>query len=213
MLLGYKWKWVKADMKKLSVLFILILLISCSLFAKGEIKVQSIVRSNNDFSYTLNQANTDSAGGLFRLSVNDHELTPDSTSFFLVDANIAKEDVSVNLIIKQQQTTRTNEAITISVEAGQLSFTDIGLNQTFSTINFSFTEIGEPSVGEEYLEISSEELDNNTLVFSLKYKDPSMAVERGTTIATFTANWEQNEELLEHPGTYTADLTLKYTVN
>ena len=40
-----------------------------------------------------------------------------------------------------------------------------------------------------------------------------MAVERGTTIATFTANWEQNEELLEHPGTYTADLTLKYTVN
>ena len=210
MSLGYKWKWVKADMKKLSVLFILILLIACSLFAKGEIKVQSSVRSN---AYTLDRANTESAGGLYRLLINGEDQRAEASSYVLVDADISKENVSVDFMIKQQQMTKTNESITISVEATQLSYTDYAANQTFSTYEFSFSAIGNPSISEDYLEVVADTPEDNMLILSLKYKSAEKTVERGTTIATFTANWEKNEDLVEHPGTYTADLTLKYTVN
>ena len=208
--MSYKWNWVKADMKKLSVLFILILLIACSLFAKGEIKVQSAVRTSN---YTLDRANTESAGGLYRLFLNSGNQAAEAASYILVDADISRENVSMDFMIKQQQMTRTNESITISIEATQLSYTDYAINQTFSTYEFSFSAIGNPSISEDYLEVTADTPEDNMLVLSLKYKSSEMAVDRGTTIATFTANWEKNEELIEHPGTYTADLTLKYTVN
>ena len=197
-------------MKKLSVLFILILLIACPIFAKGEIKVQSAVRTSN---YTLDRANTESAGGLYRLFLNSGNQAAEAASYILVDADISRENVSMDFMIKQQQMTRTNESITISIEATQLSYTDYAINQTFSTYEFSFSAIGNPSISEDYLEVTADTPEDNMLVLSLKYKSSEMAVDRGTTIATFTANWEKNEELIEHPGTYTADLTLKYTVN
>ena len=196
-------------MKKALSVFIMILLIVCTVFAESEVRVRSVVKN----AYTINQANTDSAGGLYKLCVNKDDVTPEASSYILVDADISQENVSVDFVIRQQQMTMTNEAIVISVEAGQLSYTDIALGQTFSTTEFSFSEVGDPSVGEEYLEIVSETREENLLVFSLRYKDSKHAVERGTTIATFTANWAKNEDLAEHPGTYTADLTLKYTVN
>lgn len=195
-------------MKKILSVFITILLVSCALFASGEIKVQSLVRG-----YTLNQANTDSAGGLYRLSVNGGDNTAEASSYVLVDADISKENVVVDFVIKQQQMTRTNESITISVEAGQLSYKDYIANEVFSTSEFFFTAIGNPSVSEDYLEVVSETPEDTTLILSLRYKSSAFTVERGTTIATFTANWGRNADLIEHPGTYAADLTLKYVVN
>lgn len=206
--MGYKSKWVKASMKKILSVFITILLVSCALFAKGEIKVQSLVRG-----YSLDQANTDSAGGLYRLCVNGGDNAAEASNYILVDADISRENVIVDFMIKQQQTTITNEAITISVEAGQLSYKDYASNEVYSTTEFFFTAIGDPSVSEDYLEVVSETPEDNTLILSLRYKNSSLAVARGTTIATFTANWERNAELVEHPGTYSADLTLKYVVN
>lgn len=195
-------------MKKILSVFITILLVSCALFAADTVKVQTMVKP-----YTLNQANTDSAGGLYRLCVNGGDNAAEASSYVLVDADISKENVIVDFMIKQQQTTRTNESITISVEAGQLSYKDYAANEVFSTSEFYFTAIGNPSISEDYLEVVSDTPEDTTLILSIKYKSSSLAVERGTTIATFTANWGRNTDLIEHPGTYAADMTLKYVVN
>ena len=199
-------------MKKLVSFLILILLIACTAFAdNGQIKVQSRVKAE----ISLDTANTDSAGGLYRLCLNDDESTPEASSYILVDSDISKQDVSVAFLIKQNQTTRTNESIVISVSATQLEYLDPAANQKFSSNDFSFEALGDASLGEEYIEITKEisEREENTLLITIKYKGSGMPVEKGTTIATFTARWAKNEELLEHPGTYTADLTLKYVIN
>ena len=199
-------------MKKLVSFLILILLIACTAFAdNGQIKVQSRVKAE----ITLDTANTDSAGGLYRLCLNDSESTPEASSYILVDADISKQDVTVDFLIRQNQTTRTNESIQISVQATQLEYMDIATNQKYSSKEFSFEAMGDASLGAEYLEITKElsEREENTLLITIKYMGSGMPVEKGTTIATFTAKWAKDEELLEHPGTYTADLTLKYVIN
>lgn len=199
-------------MKKLVSFLILILLIACTAFAdNGQIKVQSRVKAE----ITLDTANTDSAGGLYRLCLNDSESTPEASSFILVDADISKQDVTVDFLIRQNQTTRTNESIQISVQATQLEYVDVASNQKYSSKEFSFEAMGDASVGEDYLEITKEisEREENTLLITIRYKGSGMPVEKGTTIATFTAKWAKDEELLEHPGTYTADLTLRYVIN
>ena len=133
----------------------------------------------------------------------------------VVDADISKQDVSVDFLIKQNQTTRTNESIQIKVQATPLEYMDIAQNQKYSSKEFSFEALGDASVGEDYLEITKEisEREENTLIITLKYKGSGMPVEKNTTIATFTAKWTKNEELVEHPGIYTADLTLNYIIN
>lgn len=199
-------------MKKFVSFLILILLIACTAFAdNGQIKVQSRVKAE----ITLDTANTDSAGGLYRLCLNDSESTPEASSFILVDADISKQDVTVDFLIRQNQTTRTNESIQISVQATQLEYVDVASNQKYSSKDFSFEAMGDASVGEDYLEITKEisEREENTLLITIRYKGSGMPVEKGTTIATFTAKWAKDEELLEHPGTYTADLTLRYVIN
>ena len=199
-------------MKKTISLLIMILLIACMVFANsGTIKVQSRVKAE----ITLDTANTDSAGGLYRLCLNDSESTPEASSYILVDADISKQDVTVDFLIRQNQTTRTNESIVISVQATPLEYVDPTVNQKFSSSDFSFSALGDASLGEDYLEITKEisEREENTLIITIKYKGSGMPVEKGTTIATFTAKWAKNEELLEHPGVYTADLTLKYIIN
>ena len=199
-------------MKKTISLLIMILLIACMVFAdSGTIKVQSRVKAE----ITLDTANTDSAGGLYRLCLNDSESTPEASSYILVDADISKQDVTVDFLIRQNQTTRTNESIVISVQATPLEYVDPTVNQKFSSSDFSFSALGDASLGEDYLEITKEisEREENTLIITIKYKGSGMPVEKGTTIATFTAKWAKNEELLEHPGVYTADLTLKYIIN
>lgn len=199
-------------MKKLVSFLILILLIACMAFAdNGQIKVQSRVKAE----ISLDTANTDSAGGLYRLCLNDAESTPEASSYILVDADISKQDVSVDFLIRQNQTTRTNESIVISVHATALEYVDPAANQKFSSNEFSFEALGDASLPEDYIEITKEisEREENTLLITIKYKGSGMPVEKGTTIATFTAKWAKNEELLEHPGTYTADLTLQYTIN
>ena len=199
-------------MKKFISLLIMILLIACTVFADDpKIIVQSRVKAE----ITLDTANTSSAGGLYRLCLNDAESTPEASSFILVDADISKQDVTVDFVIKQNQTTRTNEAIQLTVQATPLEFMDVVANQKFSSNDFSFEALGNASVGEEYLEISQEvsEREENTLIITLKYKSSGMPVEKDTTIATFTARWAKNEELVEHPGLYTADLTLNYIIN
>ena len=198
-------------MKKITVFLIMMLLIACTVFAEGKILVQSRVKAE----ITLDTANTDSAGGLYRLCLNDDESTPEASSYILVDADVSKQDVVVDFLIKQNQTTRTNESIVISVSATPLEFMDVATNQKYSSNEFSFEAMGDASLGEEYLEITKEisERDENTLLITIKYKGAGMPVEKGTTIATFTAKWAKNEDLLEHPGVYTADLTLKYVIN
>lgn len=190
----------------------MILLIACTVFADDPtILVQSRVKAE----ITLDTANTDSAGGLYRLCLNDDESTPEASSYILVDADISKQDVVVDFLIKQNQTTRTNEAIQLTVQATPLEFMDVATNQKYSSNEFSFEALGNASVGEDYLEITQEvsEREENTLIITIKYKGSGMPVEKDTTIATFTAKWAKNEELLEHPGIYTADLTLNYIIN
>lgn len=198
-------------MKKITVFLIMMFLIACTVFAEGQILVQSRVKAE----ITLDTANTDSAGGLYRLCLNDDESTPEASSYILVDADVSKQDVVVDFLIKQNQTTRTNESIVISVSATPLEFMDVATNQKYSSNEFSFEAMGDASLGEDYLEITKEisERDENTLLITIKYKGAGMPVEKGTTIATFTAKWAKNEELMEHPGIYTADLTLKYVIN
>lgn len=199
-------------MKKFVSLLIMILLIACTVFADDPtILVQSRVKAE----ITLDTANTDSAGGLYRLCLNDDESTPEASSYILVDADISKQDVVVDFLIKQNQTTRTNEAIQLTVQATPLEFMDVATNQKYSSNEFSFEALGNASVGEDYLEITQEvsEREENTLIITIKYKGSGMPVEKDTTIATFTAKWAKNEELLEHPGIYTADLTLNYIIN
>ena len=211
------WSWVinlhgLKRMKKIVSLLIMILLIACTVFADDpKILVQSRVKAE----ITLDTANTDSAGGLYRLCLNDAESTPEASSYILVDADISKQDVTVDFLIKQNQTTRTNEAIQLTVQATPLEFMDVATNQKYSSNEFSFTALGNASVGEDYLEITQEvsEREENTLIITIKYKGSGMPVEKNTTIATFTAKWAKNEELLEHPGIYTADLTLQYIIN
>ena len=199
-------------MKKFVSLLIMILLIACTVFADDPtILVQSRVKAE----ITLDTANTDSAGGLYRLCLNDDESTPEASSYILVDADISKQDVVVDFLIKQNQTTRTNEAIQLTVQATPLEYMDVATNQKYSSNEFSFEALGNASVGEDYLEITQEvsEREENTLIITIKYKGSGMPVEKDTTIATFTAKWAKNEELLEHPGIYTADLTLNYIIN
>ena len=199
-------------MKKLISLFIMILLIACTVFAAGgQINVQSRVKAE----ITLDTANTDSAGGLYRLCLNDSESTPEASSFILVDADISKTDVTVDFLIRQNQTTRTNESIQLSVQATPLEYMDVAANQKYSSNEFAFEALGDSSMSEDYLEITKEisDRDENTLLITIRYKGSGMPVEKGATIATFTAKWFKNEELLEHPGTYTADLTLSYVIN
>ncbi|MBO4423988.1 MAG: hypothetical protein J5768_00600, partial [Spirochaetales bacterium] len=180
-------------MKKFTAFLIMILLIACTVFAEGQILVQSRVKAE----ITLDTANTDSAGGLFRLYLNDDESTPEASSYILVDADVSKQDVTVDFLIKQNQTTRTNEAIVISVSATPLEYMDIATNQKYSSNDFSFEALGDPSLGEEFIEVTKEisEREENTLLITIKYKGAGMPVEKGTTIATFTAKWAKNEEL------------------
>ena len=199
-------------MKKTISFLVMILLIACAVFAdNATILVQSRVKAE----ITLDTANTDSAGGLYRLCINDNESTPEANSYILVDADVSRQDVSVDFLIKQNQTTRTNESIVISVSATPLEYMDAASNQKYSSNEFSFEAVGDASLGEDYLEITKEisDMDANTLLITIRYKGAGMPVEKGTTIATFTAKWAKNEELLEHPGVYTADLTLKYIIN
>ena len=199
-------------MKKIISLLIIILLISCAVFADDP---RIVVESRVKAEITLDTANTDSAGGLYRLCLNDAESTPEASSFILVDADISKQDVYVDFVIKQSQTTRTNEAIQLKVQATALEYMDVAANQKFSSNGFSFEALGNASIGEEYLEIKQEvsERDENTLIITLKYKSSGMPVEKDTPIAYFTAKWFKNEDLVEHPGLYTADLTLNYIIN
>ncbi|MBR6085210.1 MAG: hypothetical protein IKP61_06340 [Spirochaetales bacterium] len=198
-------------MKKITAFLIMILLIACTVFAEGQILVQSRVKAE----ISLDTANTDSAGGLYRLCLNDEEGAPEASSYIIVDADVSKQDITVDFLIKQSQTTRTNESIVISVSATPLEFMDAATNQKYSSSDFSFEAMGDPSLGEEYIEVTKEisEREQNTLLITIKYKGSGMPVEKGTTIATFTAKWAKNEELVEHPGVYTADLTLKYVIN
>ena len=198
-------------MKKIISLFIMILLIAGAVFAEEKILVQSRVKAE----IPLDTANTNSAGGLYKLCLNNEEGAPEASSYIIVDADISKQDITVDFLIKQSQTTRTNESIVISVNATPLEFMDVVTNQKYSSNEFSFEAMGDPSIGEEYIEVTKEVSDreDNTLLITIKYKGSGWPVEKGTTIATFTAKWAKNEELVEHPGVYTADLTLKYVVN
>ena len=197
-------------MKKAITILTVLLIILCA--ASAETKSGNTFRIKSQVGrVTIEQANEEAKLFSIKVSTGDTESTSDETNYYLSGYNIAEEDVIVVLEITQNAMTRTDETITLTADVSPFSMSD-------DTGSYASEEIlidnvkGNPENNGFTVE---SEVDNfkNSLSMILTYDGAGAEVEAGSKIATFRIVWTKNPALVEHPGIYTADITLTYDIN
>ena len=196
-------------MKK-ALLVLSVLLIILSTATAGTVSGNTFRIKSHVGRITIEQANEETKLFSIKVSTGDTESTSDDTNYYLSGFDIAEEDVVVVLEITQNATTRTDETITLTADVSPFSLADD--TGTYASEGILIDSVkGNPENNSMAVET---EVDNfrKRLSLSLAYAGASEEVEAGTKIATFRIVWTKNPELAEHPGVYTADITLTYDI-
>lgn len=196
-------------MKKALIILTVLLIILGAAFA--ETKSGNTFRIKSQVGrVTIEQANEQTKLYSIKVSTGDNESTSEDTNYYLSGYNIAEEDVVVLLEVIQNAMTRTDESITLTADVSPFSLADD--TGTYASEGILIDSVkGNPENNSMAVET---EVDNfrKRLSLSLAYAGASEEVEAGTKIATFRIVWTKNPELAEHPGVYTADITLTYDI-
>ena len=196
-------------MKKALIILAVLLFIMGAAFA--ETKSGNTFRIKSQVGrITIEQANEETKLFSIKVSTGDTESTSDDTNYYLSGFDIAEEDVVVVLEITQNAATRTDETITLTADVSPFSLSD-------DTGSYAAEEIliddvkGNPENNSFNIDA---DVDNfrNRLSMTVSYSGAKEEVEAGSTIATFRIVWTKNPALAEHPGVYTADITLTYDI-
>ena len=196
-------------MKKALIILAVLLFIMGAAFA--ETKSGNTFRIKSQVGrITIEQANEETKLFSIKVSTGDTESTSDDTNYYLSGFDIAEEDVVVVLEITQNAATRTDETITLTADVSPFSLSD-------DTGSYAAEEIliddvkGNPENSSFNIDA---DVDNfrNRLSMTVSYSGAKEEVEAGSTIATFRIVWRKKPELAEHPGVYTADITLTYDI-
>ncbi len=196
-------------MKKALIILTVLLIILGSAFA--ETKSGNTFRIKSQVGrVTIEQANEETKLFTIKVSTGDNESTSDDSNYYLSGYNIAEEDVIVQLEVTQNAMTRTDETITLTADVSPFSLADD--TGTYASEEILIDNVkGNPD--NNHLEVTSE-IDNfkKRLSMVLTYGGATEEVEAGSKIATFRIVWTKKPELAEHPGVYTADITLTYDI-
>ena len=160
---------------------------------------------------TIEQANEEIKLFSVKVASGDTTSTSDDSDYYLSSFDIAEEDVIVLLEVIQNGMTRTDESITLTVDVSPFSLSDDTGSYASEAILIDDAK-GNPDNNSFSIEPV---VDNfrNRLIMTVTYTGAMEEVEAGSKIATFRITWTKNPELAEHPGVYTADITLTYDVN
>lgn len=177
----------------------------------GIIKLKTAVKNQISIAEANDNAISNIGKPLYvlelRVEIDDEDASSQSVDFFLTDADVATEDVKVEFLVSQSVPTRTNESITLMVNASQLSFVDSdNIQYSTSRVTLGYKEVNPDNVKVSAIEGEEE----NTMVVSVSYLGANRVVEAGTGLFVFVATWEAEEELKAHPGTYTGEVSLTY---
>ena len=159
---------------------------------------------------TIGQANSETTLYTIKVSNSDNDNTSEYTNYYLSGYNIAEEDVVVLIEVIQNAMTRTDESITLTADVSPFSLADD--TGSYSSDGIIIDNV---KANPENNSVSVEtEVDNfrKRLSLMLAYEGITQEVDAGSKIATFRVVWSSSPELAEHPGVYTADITLTYDV-
>jgi len=199
-------------MKKVFGILLIVLLVAGTAFAASygnSVRVKSIVGS-----VSIEEANqnaiTDGHTGLYELVLETETGTDsDNVAYYTSNKDISLNDVVANFEIYQRALTRTSESITLAVSAGQLAYTDASTSTQYSTDAVAISNVSVKN--DDY--VAGESTGNGaSYEFKLNYQGVTKEVAADTKVVSFATTWTAKSELKDHPGTYTADLTLTYTI-
>lgn len=196
-------------MKK-ALLVLSVLLIILSTATAGTVSGNTFRIKSHVGRITIEQANEEAKLFTIKVATGDTESTSDDTNYYLSGFDIAEEDVVVVLEITQNATTRTDETITLTADVSPFSLSDDTGSYASEEILIDDVKGNPDNIG---FNIEAD-VDNfrNRLSMTVTYGGATEEVEAGSKIATFRIVWTKNPELAEHPGVYTADITLTYDI-
>lgn len=127
--------------------------------------------------------------------------------FYLTDNDVSSDNVTVEFLVSQSVPVRTNESITLLISATPLSFIDAD-NFKYSTgeVILGYKEVDPENI---MLEAKIDE-GANAMTVVVSYINTGRLVPADTELFIFTAEWESDEELKAHPGTYTGEVSMTY---
>ena len=198
-------------MKKLFILIIsmmVMLPIMAYTYQKDSVVVRSTVSK-----ITLSQAAVAGEGmlGLYRL-YGGLESATDAKLDSLIAEDISEGDVKIYFRIAQLAKTRTDESISISVEADSL----VNVDSDFLTSQDSTMLVSTPApvisdvscLSMDYLQVTYAP-EGNGIEFHLVYSSGKPI--ENINLAFFTATWKKTEGLA--PGEYISNITMSYITN
>ena len=198
-------------MKKLFILIIsmmVMLPIMAYTYQKDSVVVRSTVSK-----ITLSQAAVAGEGmlGLYRL-YGGLESATDAKLDSLIAEDISEGDVKIYFRIAQLAKTRTDESISISVEADSL----VNVDSDFLTSQDSTMLVSTPApvisdvscLSMDYLQVTYAP-EGNGIEFHLAYSSGKPI--ENINLAFFTATWKKTEGLA--PGEYISNITMSYITN
>ena len=198
-------------MKKIFVLIILIMMM-LPIMAYTYQKESVIVRSTVS-KITLSQAAVSGDGmlGLYRL-YGGLESATDAKLDSLIAEDISESDIKIYFRIAQLAKTRTDESISISVEADSL----VNVDSEFLISQDSTVVVSTPipvisdvsCLSMDYLQVTYAP-EGNGIAFHLAYSS-GKSIEN-INLAFFTATWKKTEGLA--PGEYISNITMSYITN
>jgi hypothetical protein len=145
---------------------------------------------------------------VLELKIDEREQNSEQeVDFFLASTDVSSENVTVEFHVSQSVPIRTNESITLLISATPLSFIDAD-NFKYSTgdVILGYKEVDPDNI---ILDASIDEGANSMSVI-VSYVNAGRVVPADTKLFIFTAEWESDEELKAHPGTYTGEVSLTY---
>lgn len=200
--------------KKTTLILLMLLLIVFAACAEwpqvGVIKLRTSVKNNISISEANENAIATKGKPLYVLELKIDGEEQDSSQevdFYLTGNDVSSENVTVEFLVTQSVPVKTNESITLLISATPLSFID--------TDNFKYST-GEVILG--YKEVDPENImleakideGANAMTVVVSYVNTGRTVPADTELFIFTAEWESDEELKAHPGTYTGEVSMTY---
>lgn len=198
-------------MKKIFIIFILIIALlplQAGVYQNCVITLRSQVSK-----ITLSEASVSEDGtlGLYKLYGGLESASSASIDSILAD-DISQNDIVVYFRIAQIAKTRTDESISLSVEATSLENTDsstIKLQDPDSLVKTNEPVISNIScLGTSNLKVTYSNDKLNTIQFQLAY---DMGIVENVNLAFFTSTWKKTDGLA--PGMYISKITLSYITN
>ena len=198
-------------MKKIFlILFLILVLLPLSAFTY---QTETVIVRSTVSKITLSQAAVAGDGmlGLYRL-YGGLESASDAKLDSLIAEDISERDVTIYFRIAQLAKTRTDESISISVEADSL----VNIDSDFLISQDSTTLVSTPTpvisnvscLSMDYLQVTYAP-EGNGIAFHLAYSSGKPI--ENINLAFFTATWKKTEGLA--PGEYISNITMSYITN